>query len=273
MQLLINEVAIPEKITFNYEELKKELLEKVQTYETLVYTEDQLREAKADVANLRKLKTALNDERIRREREYMKPFNEFKAQINEIIGIIDRPIALIDKQVKEYIEQKKQEKSEQIYEYMRGCGLMLLDIDPELIFNQKWLNASCTMKMVQAEIDERVKQIDSEMAVLDGLDEFKFEATLKYKQTLNLREAIEEANRLKKIKAMKEEAEKAAQIAPKGTSEGEIPIQVESLADELYTDEDEKPGMWISFKAYLTVAQATELKEFFKRRGIDYKAI
>ena len=106
MELRVNEVAIPEKIDFNYEELKAELTSKVSFYETLVYTDDQIKDAKADKANLNKLKRALNDERIRREKEYMQPFNVFKAQINEIIGIIDKPIAVIDEQVKAYDEKR-----------------------------------------------------------------------------------------------------------------------------------------------------------------------
>ena len=107
MELRVNEVTIPEKISFNYEELKAELTEKVAFYETLVYTDDQVKDAKADRATLNKLKKTLNDERIRREKEYMQPFNEFKAQVNEIIGIIDKPIAVIDKQVKELKIRRK----------------------------------------------------------------------------------------------------------------------------------------------------------------------
>lgn len=68
MELRVNEVTIPEKISFNYEELKAELTEKVAFYETLVYTDDQVKEAKADRATLNKLKKTLNDERIRREK-------------------------------------------------------------------------------------------------------------------------------------------------------------------------------------------------------------
>lgn len=43
MELRVNEVAIPEKIDFNYEELKAELISKVSFYETLVYTDDQIK--------------------------------------------------------------------------------------------------------------------------------------------------------------------------------------------------------------------------------------
>ena len=112
MELRINEVTTPKQITFNYDELKQELTEKMAFYEALVYTDEQVKDAKTDRASLNKLKKSLNDERLRQEREYMKPFNTFKAQINEIIGIIDKPVALIDKQVKEFEEKKKQEATD-----------------------------------------------------------------------------------------------------------------------------------------------------------------
>ena len=84
MELKVNEYQLPEQILFNYEELKAELTEKVQHYETLVYTDDQIKEAKADRATLNKLKKALSDERIRREREYMQPFNSIHRRVKII---------------------------------------------------------------------------------------------------------------------------------------------------------------------------------------------
>lgn len=93
MELKMNDYQLPEKISFNFDELKQELTEKVSMYETLVYTDDQIKEAKADKAQLNKLKKALNDERIRLEKEYMQPFNSFKSQVNEIVSIIDKPVA------------------------------------------------------------------------------------------------------------------------------------------------------------------------------------
>ena len=68
MELKINEIAIPDQIVWNFDELKTELAEKVREYEITIYSEDQIKEAKADRAALNKLKKALNDERIRREK-------------------------------------------------------------------------------------------------------------------------------------------------------------------------------------------------------------
>ena len=61
MEFKINEVQIPEKPTFNYEELKQELQEKANMYASLVYGDDEIKQAKSDKANLNKLKKALND--------------------------------------------------------------------------------------------------------------------------------------------------------------------------------------------------------------------
>ena len=153
MELKINEVALPAPITFNYEELKSELLHKVSVYETMVYTEDQVKEAKADRAALNRLKKALNDERIRQEKEYMQPFNTFKAQIAELVKIIDNSVSVVDKQVKEFDEKKKAEKLDTILEYFGialAAKLPSVPLNHRLVVDDKWLNASVSMKSIHS---------------------------------------------------------------------------------------------------------------------------
>ena len=53
MELKINEIAIPDQIVWNFEELKTELAEKAREYEITIYSEDQIKEAKADRAALK----------------------------------------------------------------------------------------------------------------------------------------------------------------------------------------------------------------------------
>lgn len=279
MQLKVNEVTIPEEISFNYNELKQELTEKVKMYETLVYTDDQIKQAKTDKANLNKLKKALNDERIRREKEYMKPFNEFKAQINEIIGIIDKPIAIIDKQVKEAEEQKKQEKTKAIEELF--LEMTRPDwVNLRAIYNPKWLNATFTMKSVKEEIESRLEQINNDLATLSNLPEFGFEATEVYKSTLDINRAVNEGKRLAEIQKRKEEQERLKAEAEARAKEEkpkieEIGSKVEEKVkiEEVKTTSEINNAQWISFSARLTVGQALELKEFFDSRNIEFKAI
>ena len=65
MELKTEDIKALEPVKFNYEELKKELTEKVENYKNLVYTEENINMAKKDRANLNKLKKAINDEKIR----------------------------------------------------------------------------------------------------------------------------------------------------------------------------------------------------------------
>lgn len=282
MELKVNAVSIPEAISFNYDELKAELLQKASVYESMVYTEDQIREAKADRANLNRLKKALNDERLKREREYMKPFDDFKAKINEIIRIIDKPASIIDQQIKAAEEQKKAEKLEAIKAYFSGHpsieGFETLRL--EQIMDAKWLNASASMKSIQEAIDSRMGKIMDDLAVVRSLPAFAFEAEQAYKNTLDLARAVSEAHRLQdmaEIKAAfeaeqarrKAEAEAAA-IKPAPADIPCTPCGCENIQPELPT---EPVREWVKFQALMTPEEARSLGQYMRTHGIKYKAV
>lgn len=300
MELRVEQVTIPENIAFNYEELKQELSDKVKMYETLVYTDDQIKSAKTDRADLNRLKKALNDERIRREKEYMQPFNAFKVQINEIIGIIDKPVALIDKQIKEYEEQQRKEKKKNIEEFFSTYP------HPEWlklsqIWEERWLNASVSLKRVQEEIDGHVDNIEQDVSALSDLPEFAFEAIETYKTTLDLNRSIAEGHRLSEIQKRKtvqewikaeREKERAEQERIRQDQEEQLPFISDKSKDNekyptLFTNESQMQYQakeevvqspkelptYVCFKALLTVSQALELKEFFESRNIEFSRI
>ena len=279
MELKVNEVVIPESIKFNYEELKQELTEKVSMYETMVYTDDQIKEAKSDKANLNKLKKALNDERIRREKEYMKPFNEFKAQINEIIAIIDKPVAVIDKQVKAYDEKKRQDKMEAIKKlYDESEHPEWLEL--ERIFNERWLLASVNMRQVQDGIEGWLNEVNTNLDILANLPEFAFEATEVYKSTLDINKAVNEGKRLSEMIKRKQEQERLQKEAEERTK-AEAKAREELVETHMpepepvqkVTTEPVEQSQWISFRALLTVPQAFELKRFFEENKIEFQPI
>ena len=285
MQLKVNEVKLPAPITFNYEELKQELLLKAETYASLVYTEDQIQAAKKDRADLNRLKKALNDERMKREREYMQPFSEFKAQINEIISIIDKPCIVIDKQVKAFEEQKKAEKLKAIEEYWHS--VLAADKVPEaisfkLILDSRWLNASVSMKSIQDIIDGKLEQIAKDLAVIDSLPSYSFEARECYIDTLDLARAVSEAHRLQEQaekkaaweaerQKRKEEVEKVAAASPATTFENEP--AAEAVKTVTSVEKQEPCRQWIGFQAFLSVDEAKALGAWFKENGIRYKSL
>lgn len=280
MELRVNEVAIPEQITFNYEELKTELTDKVKMYETLVYDDTQIAEAKKDKASLNKLKKALNDERIRREREYMKPFDVFKAQVNEIIGIIDKPIAVIDAQVKEYEEKEKAEKRQKIEAFWQGeLREDITTMPPDWlqlsqIWDDRWLNKTVSIAAVKTDIKDAISRISDDLTTLSALPEFGFEATEVYKTTLDMNKALNEGRRLAEIQKRKQEQEAQAKAqAEAEAAKAEEPKPEPPKPDFINPPVEEAPAKWVNFSALLTTQQALALKDFFEVNNIQFKPI
>jgi len=281
MELKMNDYQLPGKISFNFEELKQELTEKVQHYETLVYTDDQIKEAKADRANLNKLRRSLNDERIRMEKEYMAPFDEFKAKINEIISIVDKPVALIDKQIKEYEDKQKQDKLDQIKALWHDLdtpeGLVF-----DKVFDNKMLNTSFTMKHVNQVFVDAIDRFNRDMATLAALPEFGYEAQQEYIRTLDLNRALAEGQRMAQIQKQKAEreaqqAKEAEEMARRKAAEAAADEAGEAVfnnAPDVSAHIPVAPAkQWISFAALLSTEDALALKEFFDSRNIEFKPV
>lgn len=287
MELKVEAYKAPDQIIFNYQELKQALLEKCSIYETMIYDDTQIRNAKADIANLRRLKKALNDERIKREKEYMESFNVFKKQINEIIGIIDKPCGIIDSRIKEFEEAQKANKFKEIEAYWHE--LLRADKIPagvcfNSLYNEKWLNASVKMPAIVKEITERLEQIEKGLAVIENLPAYAFEAQEVYLTTLDLGKAVSEANRLRELAEKKaaweaeQEKRKAEYEAEQARKKAEAEAAAIKPAEPIDipctpTPEAAPAKQWISFKALLSVDDAKALKELFLSRGIEYKSI
>lgn len=273
MELIVKPYTMPDIIEFNFDELKTALTEKVKDYETALYSDDQIKQAKADKASLNKLKKAINDERIRMEKEYMAPFTDFKTKVNEIIGIIDKPIAAIDAQVKAYDEKQKADKRAEILDYMKSFELPY-GIEIARIFNEKWLNVTASMTAIKKEIDEKVSAIAEDLETLETLEEHQDEAIAFYRNTLDLRASLNEVKRLKDFEEQKRRVEEERH------KKSETPLNTEKQAVKPTEQKPEqiplnKPqeGQWVAFQAYLTNETALMLKQFFVENKIEFKPV
>ena len=281
MELIIEKITFPEVIDFNFEELKQEITNRVAMYANMVYTEDQVKQAKADRANLNKFVKALSDERIKVKKQCLKPYEEFEAKVSELSKIVQEPIKMIDKQVKEYEEQKKQEKLDIITNFFNSTD------HPEWlhisqIMNEKWLNSSFSIKQVQSCIDAALEEVKESLETLSNLPEFGFEATEVYKTTLDINRALNEGHRLSEIQKRKAEHEaeqarlKAEAAARPTTPIGQAIESIERQAFErcMNPPVEEAPAkQWVSFAALLSVEDGKALKAFFESRQIEFKAI
>lgn len=281
MELKIEEYQLPEHIDFNYEELKPALTEKVSFYESLFYTDDQIQDARKDRAELNRLKKAFDDERKRREQEYMRPFNEFKGKVNECIKIMDSGIFSIDKQIKEYEAEKKNKKLEQIKEEWSGMdvpeGLTL-----EKVFDERMLNVSFNMRHVRTCFEDAIKKFRANMETLSKLPEYAFEAQQEYMSSLDMRAALNEANRLsqmakKKVEyeaeREKRELDKTEDVITKKELTESRKEYMEAASVDGIRPKAEPARQWVAFQALLSTDEALALRDFFIQNHIEFKAV
>lgn len=184
-------------INVDFESIESQLYEKMDEYNGLVFTEDKKKDAKADLAELRKYRKAVNDRKSEVKKAYMEPYNQFEAKVKKLIELIDEPINYIDGQVKEFEEKRIREKKAEIKKiYDEIVPEDLQDYIPlECIYGTKWDNASTTMKSIKQEISDAVSKAESDISVIKGMNSDKTEDALNlYMSTRNLAAAIKFIN-------------------------------------------------------------------------------
>lgn len=289
MELRVEPVTFPEVIQFNYEELKAEITSSTEMYKNLVYTDDQIDDAKKKRAELNKWIKVLTDERIKIKKECLKSYEEFEWKIKDLVEIVNESVRSIDKQIKEFEQIKKEEKRKEIEALFETIGFQSF-VQLPMIWDEKWLNASVSMKSIEEKMRARLNEISTAVFTLNKLPEFVFEALELYKETLDLPKAIEKAQHMSEIakkKAQYEAEEKARREAEearaKQIAQEQASQQLEQPAEQMVMDlvpqeapaqqELEPSKEWIRFAALLTTEDALALKEFFQSRNIEFRAI
>ena len=266
MEFKITTFQRPAEITFNYEELEKELAAKTQEYASIVYSEDQMKEAKADRALLRKLKDAIDSERKRVKTEYMEPFTDFENKTKRLIALIDEPINAIDGQVKAQEEKKKAEKKSAIESFFNGLENKPDWLEFDRIFDEKWLNATVSMPVIHDTISTRIRLIRQDLNTLSTMP-FAFEATEAYKTSLDLNSAIAEGQRLEAIQKAKEEAQRKAEEAKVAAEQPKEEPEVEEPVSVPQAQVEEKKGTYaLAFQ--IEPSKLPMVKQFFRENGI-----
>lgn len=268
-------------VVFNYEELHTALEMKLADYKDRVYDETMIAEAKADTANLNKLKKTLSDERISRKKDYMKPFEKFEEQVKELCGMIDEATSGIKAQLDEYEQKRIEEKRIAIRELFSEIAAEYdcLDfITLEKVYNQKWENKTATDKAIATEITEVFEKATRDLETLSQMPNFSFEAKEVYKRTLDLNQAIAEGKRMSDIAEAKRQAALAkvqAEIEAKKhleelnnlPKEEPTPEVVEVAPEEVANATE--PTYEVAFKCKITRSQAIALKDFCTKNGIE----
>ena len=221
-------------IEWNHEEIKKEVAEKVEYYKTLVYTDDQIKDAKADRATLNKFVKALEDKRKEIKKQCLAPYDKFEAEMKEVLAIVNEPIDLIDSQIKGFEEEQKAKKLEEVKQAFADAGFQDF-VTFDQVFDSKWLNKSKSISSIKGELNDLVVKIGKDVMTINSLPAFGFEALAVYKETLDISKAITEGQRLERIQKEKEAHE--AEMKAKAEAAAAL---AEAQAHEVAKQEAEK---------------------------------
>lgn len=89
----------------NLDLVELSIREKVQEYAAVVVTEDSVKDGKRFLADIRKEKKALDDERKAIKTQWMAPYDAFEKRAKQIIALYDEPVKIINDQLTEFEEQ------------------------------------------------------------------------------------------------------------------------------------------------------------------------
>lgn len=277
LKLVISPLKKMEAIKFNYEELKGGLQESLKKYQNLVYTSQNIKEAKDDRATLNALKKSLNDEKIKIKKEFEVPYKDFEDKIKELIELVDKPASEIDKQVKIFEEAEKVKKRESIENiYAENIGSYADLIPLQQIYDSRWENKTYKETDIKKEIQDIVKKADSDIKVIAELkSEFEFQIKDTYFRTLDLGQALVEKQRLEKQKELLTTI-KQQQVEVKVDSINNIDsvdfvryaVGIDNSNEESTSVEEKMIS--VAFRVECTESQLKALGEFMKANGIKY---
>lgn len=266
LQLITKDKKLSEMIE-GITQIRDIVKEKMKVYECLTYTEDDIKEAKADLAMINKSSKALNDTRIELEKIYMQPFNKFKDVVKDTCDMLDITSNNIDLQIKKFEQEEKDAKMKQIRDYFDENNEYLVNFDR--CFKSNWLNKNKGIAVVKAEINEVFELVEADF---DKLKEHFYSEPCytaiidRYQNTLDYNNAYHYGVSLvnKALEAT------TAPNSPQTTNTQ--PPQQQPLKQPENKHQSEQVYVR-AFKVKVTREQAFALSDFMKANNIEFESI
>lgn len=259
LELSVQKITLGTLVT-NAKTIKETVQNLINKYKADNYDEDTIDKAKNDRAMLNNTSKKLNDDRIKIEKKFMEPFDEFKDVVNETVSMIKEASSKIDVIVKD-VENKSKENRKKTIEKLYKDLVLELDnlITLEQVFDEKWLNKGSFSDKgefkKQNELESKLNKIRNDLETIKGLNsKHELALTNQYLKTFDLGQVISENNKLNELEkqTVKVEEKKEKIIEEK--------IQ-NSITKEVEYEEDD-PVQTYKLEITGTITQLENLKEF-----------
>lgn len=293
------EGVLPERVDFNYIELKNELDNKLMMYRGKEKTNaSNYKERKADRARLNDLARSLNDDRKQLKQQLLAPITNgspddpsYSDKIDNLIGAIKMVVGEIDNGIKEYEESEKLKKRDNIINYFASHWKDTFSQSPyvscfnsshwqnfaEEQMNRKrnaWLNATCDDEFIRGEIHAEISRCAQAYKLIEATykDEDELTKTKAFDalaEKFNTADSIEVVNAHKEQIKRIEEREKAIKEAQEAEMVNKVNLQ------EPIGPSGAKPKIYSCTMKFVGSADAFKnLKEYLDiNNNITYKVV
>ena len=177
-------------LTWNNAELAKYLEEKLEKYNGLVVTEDNLKEMKSVLKEIVSIRTKLTRFGTDKKRELKIPYNTFTAELEQVLAVVSRVENPIANQINEFEQQEMLKRRDTVIAMMND-KVQALGIRDEykirIVPNHKWWeNKTAKMSDVALAIDEMVKNVLEQQQNDDDLKRMQAEKVEMIKMKIDL---------------------------------------------------------------------------------------
>lgn len=269
LQLIITKKELG-SLTTNAKAIKEKVKEMLPNYSSEFYDENNIDKAKSDKAMLNKTSKLLNEERIRIEKEFMKPFEEFKSEVSETCNLIKQASSEIDIIVKAVENKAKEQRKNKISQIFDENVNELKDVlTLEKIFDDKWLNKGSFKEdgsfKLEEELINKINTIRNDLITIGELNS-KYEIELKndYLKHFQLGEVIRKNNEL----IQREELLKKQQEESKKELEQQHEEKVEKMLEKPVEQEKVDPMKTYTLRLTGKLSAMQQLKKFLELNNI-----
>lgn len=260
-------------LTTNALDIKAKVEAILPNYDIANYNESNIDSAKKDKALLNASAKSLNDERIKIEKEWMVPFDEFKTIVNDTCKLIKSATDKIDVVVKESEAKEKETKRGQIADFFKSLSFTLVPL--EKFFDEKWLNKTSKLKDVQLEIKSKIAKISDDIITIEAIGNDVDLLKSLYLDTLNLNSTIQYANTLKANRDTAQKEAESRNVVPEAAKE--VPADENPFAEEVAqvpaSTEPKTELLVRTMKVTATYNQLVALGNFMNENGITFEKI
>lgn len=257
-----------QSITDNMKDVKEYALALKEYYGAITYSEDQVKLAKEEQANINKEKKKINDFRLSITKEWNKPLEEFISIAKETESILKETYDSISCQVKVYEDKVLKDIKQQVKDYFEEYRISKnIDIvtfeNMNMNITKGLITTTGNLKKATVEaIEKYIDNIENDLRLINKT-EYPEEVLVEYKKHFMVATAI--ADVLDRHKAI-EEMQKVVE-EPKEEQQ-----QMEEKVEEvLQAPKQEQKIMKMSFTVYGTIDQLKDIKNYLENKGVKYE--